>query len=213
MQYLNDTQRVEMALPAHMFMAVLLGGANCADPGPFEPRKRGESREQYVRRHLAHQTAWKKHQERVENDTDFAKSYEIFKLTRSLLADAMDEPIKDIYPPKKRDSLLRRILGLHVELIKPYAPDDERTDPRKIGLLAYYMINELVSQEYLIIPPKTAFGQALDIMLPALSPWDGSSDKELADYQALNDSASCEYKEILRKLQQKDYYIGLQIPS
>lgn len=208
MAYLHDFQRVEMALPAHMMLAVLLAGANCADPGL--PKKKW-SLDEYGE----WQRAWKRHNERVENDPEFAKSYEEFKRTKELLIEACDEPIRDLWPEKKRMSVLRRIEGLHARAVEPYlnVPIEEgEVDHRvkKIGLIAYYLINRLVETSYLIIPETTAFGQALGVMLPALSPWSGATPTELAGYDALLAEAREQYSRVLKRLQLEGYYLGIE---
>jgi len=214
MNYLNDTQRVEMALPAHIMMAVMLAGAEYADPGPQpEPRTKADAL-QMPMKIMKWRQAWNEHNKRLETDPVFKAGYDEFLATKALLVEAMDEPIQDVFPAKKRASLLRRIVLLHVKIIEPYTmlreSGEDDTDPRKIGLIGYHMIQTLVDQEYLIIPEHSAFGQALEVLLPGLSP---QKDSDIPDYENLNFSAQKAVKKIFRALRNEKYYLGLHIPN
>jgi hypothetical protein len=199
MAYLNDTQRVEMSIPAHMMLAVLLSGANVADPGPKPDTSSWNA-------YIQWQNAWQVFNENLK-DPEFAKAYEIFKQTKELLLKACESPVIDVYPEKKRISLLRRVERIHSEVMAPYLKKEP--DARKLGLIAYYLLNQLVETSYLIIPEESPFGQALETMLPALSPWEGSTPQEIKDYEALNASAEKQSKKILKDLQTAGYYLGI----
>ncbi|MEQ1950968.1 hypothetical protein [Mesorhizobium sp. CN2-181] len=202
MPYLNDTMRVELSLPVHIMLAVLLSGANCAEPSAT-PGPEGI---------LEWTKAWERHHQRVASDAKFARDYEIFKQTKDLLLEAMAEPLVGLYPKKKEFSLLRRIERIHHEIIQPYLKT-ESPDPRKIGIIAFYLLQHLVDTEMLVVPPDCAFGRALEVMLPALSPWEGSTEAEVADYDRLNHSARKQVRKLLHHLQNEGYYLGIPLPD
>lgn len=203
MPYLNDTQRVEMSLPAHMMLAVLVVGANCADPGPPPLPRTMQSWSKW-------QHDWRDFKRKLD-DPVFANGYREFLRTKDLLAKACAEPLQDLLP-RKASSLLRRIETIHHQITVPYTKVKE-PDPRKIGLITYYLINLLVETRYLIIPEDSAFGLALDVMLPGLSPWEGSTEAEIEAYEKLNKSAQKQLRTLIETLQRKDYYRELKIPE
>ena len=206
--YISDLMRVEMSIPAHMMLAVLLSGANCADPGPA-PRNHWSPTSKAAEDKW--KADWAEHKRKVATDPNFAKSYEVFKTTKTLLLDACSEALKGVYPPNKELSLMRRIERVHKELVEPYLKTD-KPDPRKIGIIAYYLLQHLVDNEFLIVPEESSFGKALDHMLPALSPSEDSSPEEDADYEALNRSAQKQVCKIFQKLQSEGYYRGIPLP-
>jgi hypothetical protein len=209
MSYLNDTMRVEMALPVHMMLAVLICGANCADPGPM-PRNNGDL---YYLQSLADwKTKWRAFDTRLASDLEFAKTYRHFRETRRLLLEASAIPLEDLYFEKKRTSLTNRIQRTHLEVVAPYLKGDD-PDPRKIGIIAYYLLQHLVDTNVLIVPEDSAFGQALAVMLPALSPWEGSTDQEVEDYERLNRSAQKQVRKVVQQLQIAGYYEGIPLPD
>ena len=193
MPYMSDTMRVEMSLPAHIMLSVLLSGANCTEPAMGT-------------------IAWFEHHQRLIDDPKFAKSYEIFKQTKGFLIQACDEALAGVFPEKKEMSLLRRIERLHHEIVEPYIKTDS-PDPRKIGIMAFYLLQHLVETETLIVPEDSSFGKALEHMLPALSPWEGSTEKEIEDYDRLNKSACKQVRKIIQNLQNQGYYKGIPLPD
>lgn len=207
--YMNDTMRVEMSIPAHMMLAVLLSGANCADPGPAPGNHWSPTTKAAIEKWKAD---WAEHNHKVETDPEFARSYETFRQTKQLLLEACNEALKGVYPPQKELSLLRRIERVHREVVEPFITTD-KPDPRKIGIVAYYLLQHLVDTELLIVPEESSFGQALDNMLPALSPQANSSPEEDAEYEALNRSAQKQVCRILQKLQTEGYYKGIPLPD
>jgi hypothetical protein len=211
MAYLSDTMRVEMALPANIMLAVLLSGANAADPGPAPTWDRRQSMAEHQRVHQKWKDSVEAHAKK-RKDPVFEKAYSEFLITQQLLTVACFEPLQGLYPDRKVRSLMKRIERVHAEIIKPYINGND-PDPRKIGLIAYYLINSLVETEYLIIPEYSSFGRALDVMLPALSPWEGSTQQEIADYGRLNASAHKQFRHVLHQLQNSGYYLGLNPPS
>ena len=132
--------------------------------------------------------------------------------TRQHLLEASAEPIRDLYPHSKMHSVVRRIERLHREVVAPYMKDNE-ADPRKIGIMAYYLIQHLVDTELLIIPPESSFGKALDVMLPALSPWEGSTPEEVADFDRIDRSARKQIRKMLQALQAEGYYREIPLPD
>jgi hypothetical protein len=209
MSYLNDTMRVEMALPVHMMLAVLCSGANCADPGPM-PKNNGDL--YYLRRLSEWKVNWHRFEARLAENPDFAHSYKIFRETRQLLVEACDIPLEDLSPERKRNAVLKRIERTHLEVVAPYLKTDD-PDPRKIGIIAYYLLQHLIDTNVLIVPEDSAFGQALEIMLPALSPWEGATDSEVEDYDQLNRSAQKQVRRVLRHLQSAGYYEVIPLPD
>jgi uncharacterized protein YcgL (UPF0745 family) len=200
-----------MALPANMMLAVLTSGANSADPGLMQPQKAGETRTEYLLRYNAWHAAWIAHGEK-RKDPHFDLAYLQFQKTKNLLTKACFEPLDDVYRPQKKHSLMRRIERLHLETVSPYLAVKE-PDPRKIGLITFYLIDLLVSTSYLIIPEDSSFGQALEVMLPGLSPCEQSSQLEVRDYKLLNASAQNQLRHVLNRLQAQGYYLGLEIPT
>lgn len=209
MSYLSDTMRVEMSLPVHMMLAVLISGANCSDPGPA-PRDTGDGY------HLVNldnwNQAWKRFNKRLSEDPKFVESYTIYQKTRKLLIEACGEALNGLYPKTKELSVLKRIERTHHEVIKPYLKADN-PDPRKIGLIAFYLLQHLVETGTLIVPEESSFGQALEVMLPALSPWSGATDQEVADYDNLNRSAQKQVRKLLINLQTEGYYKHIPLPD
>jgi hypothetical protein len=145
-------------------------------------------------------------------DAEFAHSYRIFQRTRQLLVDACEIPLEDLYFERKRHSLLKRIERTHIEAVAPYLKTDD-TDPRKIGIIAFYLLQHLVNTNVLIVPEDSAFGKALEIMLPALSPWEGATDQEVEDYDRLNRSAKKQVRRVVQHLQSAGYYEGIPLPD
>lgn len=193
MTYMNDTMRVELSLPIHIMLAVLVTGANCAEPAPGATEH------------------WQRFNERMK-DPKFAKSYEIFKQTKDLLVKACDEALDGIYPDNKKMSLLRRIERVHLEMVQPYLKADN-PDPRKIGIIAFYLLQHLLDTEFLVLSDESPFMLALNHMLPALSPWEGSTPEEEQDYERLNKSAQKQVRRVLQHLQAEGYYKGIPLPD
>jgi hypothetical protein len=203
MTYMTDTMRVELSLPVHIMLSVLLCGANCAEP-PARPDPK-----------IGIQTwldDWKRFNDRLATDKVFAASYKTFQATKNDLMAACEEALVGVHPDKKQLSLLRRIERVHLEIVEPYIRGDN-PDPRKIGLVAFYLLQHLVETQTLIVPEDSHFGKALDHMLPALSPWEGSTDQEIQDYENLNRSARKQVRKILLHLQAEGYYRGLSLPD
>ncbi|RUX60126.1 hypothetical protein [Mesorhizobium sp. M7A.F.Ca.CA.002.12.1.1] len=194
MTYMNDTQRVELSLPVHVMLSVLVCGANCAEP------------------RVQDKAAWDSFNERMATDQAFARSHSTYVITKLLLMQACNEAIAGVYPEKKQMSLLRRIERVHMEMVQPYVKDDN-SDPRKIGIIAFYLLQHLVDTGTLIVPEDSSFGKALEHMLPALSPWEGSTEQEIQDYDNLNRSARKQVRRIMQHLQAEGYYRGLSLPD
>lgn len=169
MSYMSDTMRVELALPAHMMLGVLVVGA-------------------------------------TERETPE------FKRTRDLLIKACEIPMQGLFGPKEKMKILRRIERVHLDMVKPYLQTDN-PDPRKIGIIAYYVIQHLLDTGMLIIDEASDFGRALDVMLPALSPWEGSTAEEVKDYDNLNRSARKQVRRVFQHLQAEGYYVGISLPD
>lgn len=193
MPHMTDTMRVEMSLPVHIMLAVLLSGANCAEPNPGTK-------------------SWDFWKNKVDTDPEFARSVKTFKETRALLTAACDEALEGVYPDKKLASLIRRIQRVHHEAVAPYLKD-RSADPRKIGIMAYYLLQHLVDTGLLIVPEDSSFGKALAHLLPALSPTDDSTELEIGNYESLNKSARKQVRKILINLQNDGYYRGIPLPD
>lgn len=209
MTYMSDTMRVELSIPVHIMLAVLVSGANCADPGP-QPFNTNDPR--YMDEFWSWNSAWANHKKKVETDPEFAKSYKVFMQTKTWLMEACEEALRGVYPEKKEMALLRRIERVHAEMVEPYVKTDS-PDPRKIGIIAFYLLQHLVETETLLVPEDSPFGRALEYMLPALSPWEGSTEEEVRDYDNLNRSARKQVIKILRHLQNEGYYQGIPLPD
>lgn len=194
MGYMPDKVRVEASLPIHMMLAVLLTGANCAPPDDMSSAEGVQFAD------------------RLRTDAEFAKSYEVFKTTRQLLQEASDAMLEGVFPATKRVSLLRRIERTHREAVYPYLAVDD-PDPRKMGIIAYYLLQHLIDTGFLIVAEESALYQALDHMLPALSPWHGSTPSEEKEYERLNHSAQKQLRHVLRRLQAEGYYKGIPVPT
>ncbi|AZO48085.1 hypothetical protein [Mesorhizobium sp. M4B.F.Ca.ET.058.02.1.1] len=201
---MTDTQRVELSLPVHIMLSVLVSGANCAEPAgrPTDISPAGVEN---------WKAQWHQFNERLGKDPIFQKSYQTFRKTRELLVAACSEALAGVYPEKKEMSLLRRIERIHTEIVEPYVKADN-PDPRKIGIIAFYLLQHLVETRTIIVPEDSSFGKALEFMLPALSPWEGSTEQEIQDYEALNRSAQKQVRKILLHLQQEGYYKYIPIP-
>lgn len=195
MSYINDVMRVELSLPAHIMLSVLIAGANCADPGIYGTP-----------------VEWMNFNHKLNSDPEFAKSYATFLKTKDLLMQACNEAIEDVSPVKKQISLLRRIERVHTLMVEPYVKDDN-ADPRKIGIIAFYLIQHLVDTHTIIVPEDSAFGEALSYMLPALSPWEGSTPAEVQEYEKINRSARKQVRKILFHLQEEGFYRGIYLPD
>lgn len=205
MTYMTDTQRVELSLPVHIMLSVLICGANCAEP-PSRPQDQTAAGVQKWSQD------WNQFNDRLAKDPVFQKSYKTFRQTRELLMAACNEAIAGVYPEKKQLSLLRRIERVHMEMVEPYVKGDN-PDPRKIGIIAFYLLQHLVDTGTLIVPEDSSFGKALEHMLPALSPWEGSTEQEIQDYDNLNRSARKQVRRIMQHLQAEGYYQGLSLPD
>jgi hypothetical protein len=174
---LTDRQRVELGLPAHMMLAVLIAGANVREPPP--PSADANTRE-----------AWGQ-----------------FIETKKLLVAACGEPLTGLWPKKKELQIMKRTERLHAEIVEPYI--DAGAQVKKVGLIAFHLLQAMVLSEYLVVGEDSSMGKALEVMLPALSPWEGSTPKEVADFEAVNASAQKQSKKILAALQKQGYYVGV----
>jgi hypothetical protein len=125
--------------------------------------------------------------------------------------DACNEALKGVYPAKKEVSLLKRVERVHTDVVRPYIHDGDG-DPRKIGIIAFYLLQHLIDTETLIIPEDCSLAQALEHMLPALSPWEGSTDQEIADFEQIDRSARKQVRKMLQHLQTEGYYKDIPLP-
>lgn len=204
MTYMSDTMRVEMSLPVHIMLGVLVSGANCAEPPPRPDVKTGGV--------TAWLNDWDRFNNRLATDTEFKLSYRTFQHTKNLLLASLSEALDGVGSQKKHSSLLRRMERVHHEMINPYI-QTENPDPRKIGIIAFYLLQHLVDTGTLLVPEDSSLAKALEHMLPALSPWEGSTEEEVKDYDALNRSARKQVRKILHHLQTQGYYQGISLPD
>jgi hypothetical protein len=125
-----------------------------------------------------------------------------YETTRTALKDALAEVLADC-TDRKHDSLLRRCERLHMEIFAPCMVEGSQV--AKTGLVLYHLLRVLTDADYLVIAPGSAFGRALDLLLPSL--------QHAADEPALNASAEKQARKLLRVLQQRGYYLGLEVAA
>jgi hypothetical protein len=123
-----------------------------------------------------------------------------YEATRAALKEAITEVLADC-TDRKHDSLLRRCERLHMEIFAPCMVEGSQV--AKTGLVLYHLLRIMTDADYLVIDQVSAFGRALDLLLPAL--------QDAADEPALNASAEKQARKALRALQQRGYFQAIGV--
>jgi hypothetical protein len=119
---------------------------------------------------------------------------DVQKSTMLLQVAAMQQ-IDDLVPKEQR-KIMRRVKRTHDALLAAYKEGEAHAG--KVGLLIFYMLQELLESDYLILHAGSALQQALALILPEL--------ERLAGIGPLNASAKKAARAALQKLQKMGYY-------
>ena len=114
---------------------------------------------------------------------------------RTFLVLATTELVKDL-PKQHRDKILRRSRRVFDEVTAPYRTEGAAVS--KMGLIAFYWLQTLVSTGYFVLAEDTDLQRALDRVLPAL--------EASAAIGPLNASAQKQADRMLRHLQRLGYF-------
>lgn len=108
---------------------------------------------------------------------------------------ATTEVVKDL-PAKERDKILRRSRRAFDEATAPYRKAGASV--AKMGLIAFYWLQTLISAGYFVLAEDAPLQRALDILLPALEP--------AASVEKLDSSARKQADHFMRRLQELGYF-------
>jgi len=100
---------------------------------------------------------------------------------------------------KRGDKLYARALRATKHASAPYVLE-EKASPAKLGLITFYLLQNLVGQGYVEFNTHSPFTVAIDQVLPLL--------QEHADIDALNASAKKQARRMYETLQRDGYYAG-----
>lgn len=118
--------------------------------------------------------------------------------TRRLLRAAIEEVVADLREPQ-RSKIIRRSRRVYGDAVEPYRR--EGMEVAKLGLVAFYWLQNLVAQGYFVLAEDSLLQRALDRLLPALEP--------AANIPALDASAQRQAIRFLRGLQCAGYFAGV----
>jgi len=117
---------------------------------------------------------------------------------KRLFWEAHDEALAGL-DLKKRHSLMRRLERSRNEIMADYEAAEIRVC--KFGLIVYHILKILTDSDYLVVPPDSAMGKGLDLLLPAL--------EEEAAIGAVDASAQKQARKVLEKLNAIGLYAGV----
>lgn len=175
-EFLNDRQRTELALPAHILLNVLMAGAEIREE-PVKPEAEPDGlpkRETY---------AYK------------VKAYATYLECRDLLRRVLNEINQDL-PNDRRYKLLRRVERLNLKLAMPFIEAEARVE--KFGLVAFYFLQHLVSDQHIVVGEDGDFQKALDLLLPGL--------EHIAAEEKVDRSAQKQARRAYQQIQREGYY-------
>lgn len=98
----------------------------------------------------------------------------------------------------RRDKVMRRSRRAYEAVTQPWRGAGAPVG--RLGLVAFYFLSPLADAEYFVIHPESAFGRALDLILPALEP--------AARDTAMDAEAQEGARVMLRQLQGLGYFQG-----
>lgn len=105
------------------------------------------------------------------------------------------EIVQDL-PKKQSDKVIRRSRRLFHDATAPYRK--EGAEVAKMGLIAFYWLQTLVTANYFVLPEDSSLQKALDLILPALEP--------SAAIEKLDASARKQADHFMRRLQELGYF-------
>lgn len=108
---------------------------------------------------------------------------------------ATTEVVQDL-TPKERDKILRRSRRAFDDATAPYRKAGASV--AKMGLIAFYWLQTLVSARYFVLREDAPLMKALDLLLPALEP--------AANVAKLDSSARKQADHLMRRLQELGYF-------
>jgi hypothetical protein len=185
--YLSERQRIEMALPVHLLLAVVLAGAEVREPpepGPLKALAR------IGRRHFRQLTERQTYPYRVQ-------AYHSYVLCRRLLEDVNLSITEDLVTAQ-RLKILRRVERLHQKLIDPHLKSSPKMG--KIGLIAFHFLQILVSERWIMVAEDSDLQRALDLLLPGL--------EHVARQEKVDQSAQKQARRVFEQMQREGYYRG-----
>jgi hypothetical protein len=184
-KYLTDTQRTELALPAHMLLNVLLAGAEVR----AEPRPGLKALTRIGPHRFRTQRRRERYAYRVEAYQSFLKCRDLLmSVNRSVNADLHD---------KARAKLLRRVEREYFKIVEPFIKDDAKVE--KFGLVSFYFLQILVERRWIHFSEDSELQQALDILLPGLN--------HLARKHRVDLSAQKQARRAFDLMQKQKYYV------
>ncbi len=119
---------------------------------------------------------------------------------RTHLVLAATEVLGDL-PAPERAKIIRRSERAFTVATAPYRKAGDAAS--KLGLIAFYWLQDLVTAEYFVLAEDSQLQKALDLLLPALEP--------AANIPAMDASARKQATKFLRTLQGLGYFRG--VPS
>lgn len=172
---LNDRQRVELGLPPFVLLNVVLAGAQVrhrpARERPADPVAKAE----YVYR---------------------INSYRSFLRCKRHFSDAYMETVRDLGMAADMAKVLRRIERAHRMIVLPFVEAEARVE--KFGLVAFYLLQILVTEGWVIVGEDSHLQRGLDLLLPGL--------EHVADIEGVNRSAMKQARKAYEKLKKEGYY-------
>lgn len=118
--------------------------------------------------------------------------------TRQLLRSAIEEIVEDLREPQ-RSKIIRRSRRVYGDAVEPYRR--EGMEVAKLGLIAFYWLQNLVGQGYFVLPAGCPLERAIEAILPALEP--------TANVPALDASARKQARKVHERLQAQGYFQGV----
>jgi hypothetical protein len=199
---LSDKRRTEILLPAHILLTVTLAGAEVRTPPKWFPvaflRKSYQTMARARRRFRLVTSADLLERRRLPYRQ---KSYATFLECRRLLEDTNLAVTHDLLTDK-RLQITRRVERLHMEIVKPYLATDDRRGSKvaKFGLVAFYLLQILVDEQWVVVPEDSDLQKALDLLLPGL--------EHIAAIEDVDRSAQKRARQAFQLLQKRGYYVG-----
>lgn len=172
---LTDRQRVELGLPPFTLLNVLLAGAQVRKPPPRERPTDPVAKADYVYR---------------------INSYRTFMRCKRHFSDAYMETVRDMGMAAEMSKILRRIERAHSKIVLPFIEAEARVE--KFGLVAFYLLQILVDEGWVIVGEDSHMQRGLDLLLPGL--------EHVADIDGVNKSAMKQARKAYERLQREGYY-------
>lgn len=192
-QRLSDTQRVELGLPANMMLCVLKAGAEVRTPP--KPGRLKILKRVPCPYHPYEDRLYRK-QRRRETFEYRRDAYLTFIECLAYLEYADREAWSDLWG-KQYDAKRRRLARVHYHLIAPHIEAEAKVS--KIGLMAFYLLQILVDEKWVVVPEDSALQRGLDLLLPGL--------EHVAAIQPLDNSAQKQARRAFKTLQEWGYYV------